>query len=47
MSDKSTEVIQPLFCKKCKKTISLREMDIKEDKIKCKKCKSLLLEIKD
>jgi len=45
--DKPSGPLEKLYCKKCKKQLTLRDINIEDRKIKCKKCGLLVLEIKD
>jgi|PlaIllAssembly_1097288.scaffolds.fasta_scaffold29684_8 DNA-directed RNA polymerase subunit RPC12/RpoP len=39
--------LERLYCKKCRRELTLRTIDMVGNKIKCKKCGMLVLEIKD
>jgi NAD-dependent SIR2 family protein deacetylase len=39
--------LDKLYCKKCKTTLNLRTINIIGNKIKCKKCGMVVLELKD
>jgi ribosomal protein S27E len=45
--EKPSGQLGKLLCKKCNKQLGLRDIDIKESKIKCKVCGTTVAEIKD
>jgi NAD-dependent SIR2 family protein deacetylase len=45
MSSKPPGVLDKLYCNRCKKNLTLRDITLEDNKIKCKKCGLVVLEV--